>query len=200
MSAYLIDPETIDYILSWLTQKNLHQRGSRLVVQENAADLDTVKVLVPHAINPHAWAGETKYVLSLVELTKDDMGRILLAENVRSVSYRYPDDTPGTMPGPRGKDRIYAYAFRHVRGIPFRAQWVVRSLECLNYQSCECPDYHSTVAKALADEIRRLAVDELVGEDAPWGVTAEHIAQERTAAGARVVDAMLALRKGRSDA
>ena len=196
MSAYLIDPETLDYVLSWLESKNLHQRGTRIRVEEDAADLETVKVLVPHAINPHAWAGETKYVVQLAELTKEDMGRILYAENVRSVSYRYPNDTPDSIPGPIANGRCYSYTFRRVDGIPFRAGWVIRSLDCLDYQSCECPDYRGTVAKALADEIRRMAVDELVGEDAPWGVTEEHIAKERAALRAKV-DAILTPKRGR---
>lgn len=99
------------------------------------------------------------------------VARVLLAENLRSVRYRYPgdDELPGPIETPEADTlsmRLRDIANRKVRN----PVWILKMADCLEYQSCETPDWKDTEAKALLDSIRRLAIAKLPGYDeAPWG-------------------------------
>ena len=97
----------------------------------------------------------------------------LYQENIRSVRARYPDDTLDNLPGPITKPI-------HIRVDTSPRAWgilkglsviqILKSCDCLEYQSCETEDYRDTVGFRLLDSIRRAAIKALPGYDeADWG-------------------------------
>lgn len=85
--------------------------------------------------------------------TVDEIGAKLMAQNQRSVNYRYRkgEDAPD-------------YTYQHY-------QWPLTPVEALvacasyDYQSCETPDYLETEAHAIIDAIRYAAIHQLPGYD-----------------------------------
>jgi hypothetical protein len=100
----------------------------------------------------------------------EEVFKVLWAENVRSVLYRYPEDTVDTAPGPIGPKGSFD---RRVRAQSFNPIDIVKSCHCLEYQSCECPDYRETTAYELLQAIEAMAIRGLPGYDsAAWGLEA----------------------------
>jgi len=131
MSAYVVSPDTIDYLVT----------ASRL------------------------WrlAGDGYLPYETRNLTDNELGQILLAENVRSVNARYneTDETP-------------EYEYRDVRFDAIDAVTVLKSVQCLNYQSCETDDWKTTTAYKVLQAIESGAIAHLRGyREAPWGWTRE---------------------------
>lgn len=101
------------------------------------------------------------------ERSADEIGQILVDENVRSVEYRYPravnDD--GGLPGP-----IAAYYGEPYTLTPRRrsltAVETLAALSCYEYQACEAPDWEKSEAYKLCDALRRLVIHFLPGYDA----------------------------------
>ena len=93
--------------------------------------------------------------------TADEIGRILLLENERSVAYRYPgtNDLPGTI-----GEEANAYAFHYFTG-PMSALQAIKAARCLDYQSCEHPEWEASLAKRIVDAIIVTAVADLPGYD-----------------------------------
>jgi len=87
---------------------------------------------------------------------------LLMAQNVRSVAHRYPDDVEDRFEAP-----FTLADFRNLPGLnPIE---VVKACHCLAYQSCETDDWNETPAKALLDRIESCAVHSLPGYDeARW--------------------------------
>jgi len=44
-----------------------------------------------------------------------------------------------------------------------------KTLGCLNYQSCECPDYEGTDAAKLLASLRAPVEDQVFPDEVPWG-------------------------------
>ena len=95
----------------------------------------------------------------------------LYAENVRSVSARYPNDAPEQLPGPINRPDSICVTWRH-----FESKYYVLSpiailkmCDGLEYQSCETEDWEQSVAYKLLTAIRKAAIRKLDGyDDAPW--------------------------------
>ncbi len=127
--------------------------------------------------------------------TKDEIGQLLMDENVRSVSYRYDRDTFEALPGPIDKTGIREY--RHINlDLDLDPIVLLKQLDCYEYQTCECPDWKQTDAHAFCVVVRALAEARLLPalrrlkqsrwssslqsvpayrntdayEDAPWGI------------------------------
>lgn len=129
MSAYVVSPDTIDYLV---TASRLWRLASDGYLPYDARNL-----------------------------TDNELGQVLLSENVRSVNSRYneTDETP-------------AYEHRPVRFDAIDAVMVLKSVQCLNYQSCETDDWQSTSAFKVLKAIESGAIAHLRGySDAPWGWT-----------------------------
>lgn len=90
-----------------------------------------------------------------------ELGQTLWMENARSIAYRYPDH-----PAP-----VVRYV-RLPRLVPVLDPVVVlKSIGCLEYQSCEHPDYYESRAYKLLQTLQSIAIAELPGYDAaPWGI------------------------------
>lgn len=87
----------------------------------------------------------------------------LAAENARSVAYRYKDSCePVAVP----VDLIERW-----RAWPLSPVALIKAVQCLEYQSCECEDYERTAAARLLRGIMSLAISKLPGyEAAGWTV------------------------------
>jgi hypothetical protein len=83
---------------------------------------------------------------------------ILLAENVKSYNYRYDETIEETM--------VYDAFATSLRPID-----VIKACHCLEYQSCEHPEWESSTAKAIVTAIEGTATRALPGyDDAPWEI------------------------------
>lgn len=90
----------------------------------------------------------------------------LWQENVRSVNYRYPNDpapvelftiTPHDI-----DDMLHAWEFDPVQ--------VLKAIDCLEYQSCEHPEWETSSACSFLNRLRRESIAALRGySDAAWG-------------------------------
>ncbi len=129
MSAYVVSPDTIDYLVTAARVWRLAADG-----------------YLPSAVR---------------DLTDTDLGQILLSENVRSVNTRYneTDETP-------------TYAYRPVPFDALSAVTVLKSVQCVDYQSCETDDWQTTIAHRVLKAIEAGAIAHLPGyRDAAWGWT-----------------------------
>ncbi len=84
---------------------------------------------------------------------------LLLAENTRSVNYRYKESAPV---------EAIIFAADAPELTPIEA---IKACNCLDYQSCETEDWRSTPACELLDAIKSDAARRLAGyEDVPWEI------------------------------
>ena len=147
MSAYLVTRETIDLLVrAAITYQNPGDRFSWY------------------------WLG------SRYEMNDDrtNVGQLLLDENLRSLSARYPgekwtDEPLYVEPKATGPLSITAGMIpTHVRPDPVV---VLKCCACLEYQSCESDDWPETEAYAVLAAIKDAAIKALPGyEAAPWGI------------------------------
>jgi hypothetical protein len=152
MSAYVVDREHIDALVC------LAVRGPG-----------------GRPINPcRAWHGvrwlpdsdsDWRDALHAEHGNADMIGRMLWAENVRSIHYRYPDTVDrGNLPGP--SDFTEAEVFTYVW--PFSAPRLTAvqglgAIDCYEYQSCEHPGWASSEAGRFCDALRRKLIGALPG-------------------------------------
>lgn len=99
---------------------------------------------------------------SAMEQSPDRLVAMLVDECVRSVSYRYPDDTPDTLPGP--VDRYYLdrdrLAFERPRSHATAAEGIIL-VSGYEYQSCEHPGWFDSEARAFCGSLRDVLVNTL---------------------------------------
>jgi hypothetical protein len=106
----------------------------------------------------------------------DWLGRMLWAENVTSVEYRYPDTQDGgEYPGPIGflPDEIVGYKLDTQTWLnpPVSAVQVLKLCHSLEYQSCEHDGWKTSHAKEWLDAIREAAETEVPGwAEAEWSL------------------------------
>jgi hypothetical protein len=92
--------------------------------------------------------------------TRDQIGRLLMDENVRSVQHRYDRDSFEDLPGPVDKSGIRDY--RHIElDIEVDPIVLLKRIDCYAYQSCECPDWEDTDAYAFCQVVRELVEAQL---------------------------------------
>lgn len=142
MSAYVVSNDTIDLLVAAADRWMQH-----LVYMQS----DEVRALAPQ------FSSKTDHNL---------VGQQLLAENVHSVNVRY-----------RGNDPVPAYRYQPVNldrvgrdaGMD-SAVVVLKSIQCVRYQSCEAEDYRQSAGAALLDALEAAVMRGLSGyEDAAWG-------------------------------
>lgn len=134
-------------------------------------DHDTIDALLTLAVGRKAsyFVAATQTRVYITAHNAEEIGRILLTENERSVNHRYPGSEPGDLPGSIGEDAA-TYRFRFLHCTPLPAVVVLKSCDCFDYQACETDDYESSLAHTIIDAIRSAAIRALPGyEDAPWG-------------------------------
>jgi len=105
----------------------------------------------------------------------DMIGQLLTDANVASVNYRYNDiENPG------------AYKFRRVADVGGLAASffdVLKGCDCFDYQSCELPNYDSSMAADVVRAIRNKVIERITPDSASWcwhrGVAAQRLADVR---------------------
>jgi hypothetical protein len=98
----------------------------------------------------------------------DALGRMLWAENVASVSFRYRDSAAEGLPGPADFDlaEVYAYGFqcRRTADRPSAVE-ILKSLDGYEYQSIEHDDWKGSAACAFVQSLRKRLIACLPGYD-----------------------------------
>jgi len=155
MSAYVVDRNHILYLLEAATANMNHIGGA-------------------HRFYWHH--NDEAHYLEACDF--DEMERVanmLWQENVRSVMYRYPNDSMSELPGPIGEDyRITRNDF-HLTWLLIDPVQVLKACKCYEYQSCEHPAWESSEAYAFIQTLKEDAISALPGYDgAVWGVPAPY--------------------------
>lgn len=140
MSAFIVDKSHINAII----QAGLHY---------------------PH--RDHArWFYDGKWH-ELNELTANQTGQMLLDENVKAVSIRYPDDEVTNLPGVTDAEWIIPFT-HHFTKVPTPIQ-AIKLIECLEYQSCEDTEWKNTEAFSFCQYFKEQLIGCLPGYDeAKW--------------------------------
>jgi hypothetical protein len=162
MSAYIVDPRTIDYLVQWAKR---HRSG--------LSAIECKRDQLPERMQD----AHDGLRLRIGGVFNDELGQLLLTENVRSVRYRYPNDDADSLPGPIDQVRIWRYRFQPIAQ-DLNPAWVVKAAKCLSYQSCEHPEWEASPAKAILEAIAEDALYALI-DDAPWGIDDEVLAGAR---------------------
>jgi hypothetical protein len=112
---------------------------------------------------------------TLTLATAGRVGAMLLAENVRSVNYRYDED-----------DWEPPYLFHPLPGTPDPLV-VLKAIACLKYQSCEHPGWLASEARVFCEALRSVAVVKLPGffDAEGWPIDTREIFRPRPATSTR---------------
>jgi hypothetical protein len=132
MSSFIVRPETINRIVSYLSLAQSSGRIEHSGVQY---------VLKEHGIHVEAYRD------------KEALVKALLALNMQAVNERYGDTSLSTMPGKIGM-KENDYRFQYEDGGPIR---VYKSLRCLVYQCSEGNVPETPLFKFLEDLSNSLA-------------------------------------------
>lgn len=160
MSAYVVPTDTIDFLVTAAAKYQEHFYAPLDPSTTDALTLGSA---------PMAYDGNTFRLDARTDA--DRIGSILLAQNIRSVNYRYDDIAP-----------IPDYTYHAVPYSQITPVDVLKSVRCLIYQSCETPDYHQSFAMAILTSIQSAAIHALNGySDAPWGWTRNYVPEHRGA-------------------
>jgi hypothetical protein len=130
---------------------------------------DHIDALMTYCIDNRVsfWNGTDR-----VDITSDnaeEIGRILLDENVKSVHYRYEGRIE-----PDEKNAAADYGFRRFGPIePLKAIWGVR---CLEYQSCEHPEWENSIAWRISQAIIHEAIRHIPCDEGMWEITRKEAA------------------------
>jgi hypothetical protein len=102
----------------------------------------------------------------------DEFGRMLWAENLASIHYRYPDTREnGEYPGPIDftAEDVETYTYEPLEGSSLTAEGVVHAAAlCYDYQTCEHDEYTGSKAEQFANMLAKLTDREEIG--GPWGI------------------------------
>jgi hypothetical protein len=115
--------------------------------------------------------------VTITAANAEAFGRMLWAENARSVAYRYPRDDHGEL-----NAEVAGYRFK--RYPPLTPHAAAKIIAAYNYQACETPDYDETpAAYAVAAFAPLLPVYSGANERPefariPWGVDDESAARK----------------------
>lgn len=85
-----------------------------------------------------------------------EVGQILLDENIKSFDYRYKEQY---------KDEYAGMEVFKYRSLPvtFKPAEILGMLDCLEYQSCEHPEWEKSEAYAIIQAIRSEMISEIPG-------------------------------------
>jgi hypothetical protein len=150
MSAFMVSKEHIDAIIAVIAEG---PALSETTVQEWKSSIQYAKILPTNSENP-----------------LNDLGSLLVRENLSSIHYRYPDTVrnPENTPGP--EERYWEKEYVYQR--PARVPNVIEAFkinECYEYQACEHPGWKTSEAKKICDKLRAVLILALPGYNAaPW--------------------------------
>lgn len=159
MSAFIVSKEHIDVLLA----AGLHSKYGHCLTWYD---------------RPPEQGGAELHELSFVNV--DEIGQMLVSENVQSVRARYPDiDHGGIAPGPAVEYWREPYTYANPGFDPTPVE-TLKALGCFEYQSCEHEGWETSEALRFCEALRADAIERLDGmETAPWGWDAETVAARR---------------------
>jgi hypothetical protein len=129
---------------------------------------DHIDALITFAIDQRVsyWCDPLQTRIVITDENATETGKILLAENQKSVGYRYKETDPANMPGCVGECSDN-YCFRRWPS-QLTAVAVLKGCNCLDYQSCEHIEWEHSRAHAILGNIEHTAIRCVPGyEDAP---------------------------------
>jgi hypothetical protein len=92
------------------------------------------------------------------------LGQLFLDANIESVNYRYSHNKDAQC-------EPEAFRWKPSKARPLSSVEAIKALQCLDYQSCEKPEWRTTPAARIIAELKSAAISELPGYDAaPWGI------------------------------
>ena len=147
MSAFIVGKDHIDLLVSaatdyevrWFTDDRPRTAGKSYAdIVRNARDIDP-----------------------------NDIGAMLVRENVASVSDRYPDDKPGELPGPVDAYYTRPFRFQRVFDLPSTAT-ILHAIAGYEYQSCEHDGWEVSEARFFCEALRSRLVMLLPAPDGAW--------------------------------
>jgi hypothetical protein len=113
----------------------------------------------------------------LSAVTCSVLGAGLLAENLASVTHRYPDCERHELPGPMPLPIPEQYEFTDFGACMTIAE-ACSAIDCYAYQSCEHAGWPASGAHAFCEALREALTTQLPGcQQAPWEWTPEVLAQ-----------------------
>ena len=100
-----------------------------------------------------------------------EIAQMLWDENLKSIESRYPDSKKSRkLPGPIGEDYEIRPADLERCWMEFDPLQVIMSIHCLEYQSCEHPEWPDSEAYAFLKALEHQAINAIPGfEDCKWG-------------------------------
>jgi hypothetical protein len=117
---------------------------------------------------PLTWYHDDVYHSFTLDMA-DEIGQMLLDENVASVRYRYQDSPLTELPGKTNNEWLFPFRyspFAHRVPTPVEA---IKLIRCYNYQSCEHPQWNSSPAKSFCQALLASLISRVDGYDeAPW--------------------------------
>ena len=121
------------------------------------------------ARNPLTWyVNHVRYELN--ETTADRVGQVLSAENLKSVTYRYPGNA-NQDPVPVFKTRLFSLRIKTRDALALllvkrlEPVFVLKAIDCYEYQSCEHDGWETSEAKAFCVALRSKMIMDLPGYD-----------------------------------
>ena len=132
----------------------------------STAHIDTI---VSAAIDLELFAARTDHgtLERVCPETASAFGKMLLAENVRSVVHRY--HLTHSAEACDYAELVETYAFKYRSCV--QAGTAAKALDCFDYQSCETDDYEKSLAYAFTCRMAKALNKHLAGyEAAPWGI------------------------------
>lgn len=123
------------------------------------------------AAKPHLFANAGRHIIGgnlPAEEYGNAIGKLLLAENVRSVNHRYNDHA-------RPAKFVYDPAPPPVKPIE-----ALKLIDCLDYQSCERDDWHKSKACLILNALKIDILRGLAGLDCPTGQKPVQLAYNET--------------------
>jgi hypothetical protein len=168
MSAFIIDDAAIDVILDTLKAAvSVRPFFSRLYWRDAEKQ--------PRFFDRHDAESNDKL---------SELGRMLLAQNARSVAYRYSEgQNPCALTycyKPTRKD-VHLFHLRDAYdstrpGAFITASAALKNIACYEYQSCETDDWEETEAYRFCEALKDRIADTALRNDAdPWGWTDAHL-------------------------
>lgn len=121
----------------------------------------------------------------LTRVNADQVGSMLLGENIRSVGFRYSDSPVDDLPGRyvtaelpgfdveiRAPEYLAPFTYKHTLKDDHRKPVeILKAIDCFEYQACETDDWRDSEAYAFCQALRSRMIDALPGyDDAPWGI------------------------------
>jgi len=94
----------------------------------------------------------------------DEIGQMLLDENIKSVSYRYQDSSVTELPGQTDSEYLVPFQFHPMGKVPKPIE-LIKITRCYEYQACEHEEWETSEAKAFCDSVIDNAIGNLPGYD-----------------------------------